>query len=80
MEKISKKDIQTAVKNIIKQTLSSYGISSPSTKTNKLVNDVSKKVSDQIRKEVKRKLKQDKKTAARQNKKSDKVKKINTAA
>jgi hypothetical protein len=80
MEKISKKDIQANVKNIIEQALATYEISSPSSKTRKLVKDVSKKFSTQIKKEVKKKYKENRKAAERQYNKSGKVKKITHAA
>lgn len=80
MEKISKRDIQTTVKNIIQQALASYDISNPSTKTKKLVKDVSKRVSSRIKKEVKKRFKENRKAATRESKKNDKVKKITSVA
>ena len=80
MEKISKKDIQLNVKNVIEQALTSYAISSSSPKTKKLVKDVSKKVSNRIRKEVKKKFKQNRKAEAKLGKKNGKVKKIASVA
>lgn len=80
MQKISKKDIQAIVKNIIEQALSTYEISSPSSKTKNFIKDVSKKFSSLIKKEVKKKYKENLKAAGRQKDKSGKVKKISTAA
>ncbi len=80
MEKISKKDIQATVKNIIEQALATYQISSPSSKTKKFVKDLSKKFSTRIKREVKRKFKEDRKATERQHRKSSKVKKITHAA
>ena len=80
MEKISKKDIQLTVTNIIEQALTSYAISSPSAKTKKLVKNVSKKVSSRIKKEVKKKFKQNRKAEVQLNKKNGKVKKIASVA
>ena len=80
MNKISKKDIQLNVKNIIEQALTSYDISAPSSKTKKLVKDVSKKFSSRIKKEVKRKFKENRKAEALLKKKNGKVKKIAAVA
>jgi hypothetical protein len=80
MQKISKKDIQATVKNIIEQALSTYEISSPSAKTKKFVKNVSKKFSSRLKREVKKKYKADRKGAGHQDRKNDKVKKITTAA
>ena len=80
MEKISKKDIQATVKNIIEQALSTYEISSPSIKTKKFVKDVSRKFSNRLKSEVRKKFKADRKAAEHQSRKNDKVKKITKAA
>lgn len=76
MEKMSKKDIQLTVKNIIGQALTSYEISAPSAKTKKLMKNVSKKVSSRIKKEMKKKFKEDRRAEVRLEKKNGKVKKI----
>ena len=80
MQKISKKDIQATVKNIIEQALSTYEISSPSSKTKKFVKDVSKKFSSRLKREVRKKFKADRKAAEHQGPKNHKVKKITTAS
>ena len=65
MKKISKKEILSAVEEVIQQALTKFEIADPSKKTKKLVENVSRKVSGRIKTEVKRKFKKDRKAAER---------------
>ena len=80
MQKVSRKDIQVAVKSIIDQALTKYEISSPSSKTKKLTKELSNKISTRIKTELKKKLKLEKKVKAAEVKKAEKTKKISNAA
>ncbi len=74
MTKISKKEIRHAVSDAMSQTLAKFSITSPSKKTQRIVDDVARKVSGRIKSEVKKQLaKADRSTKSRKEKTSKKL-------
>lgn len=72
-KKISKKEIQDVLHEAISTALNKLEISAPSKKTKKLLDRISKKVSDRVKREIKRKNNAATKAAATTTKKKVKA-------